>query len=98
MVDETEMILVWVWYNGKDTKDHNPRYPGRVLYYWPNHETTEHWHCIRTDLDKHPMCKEIGALADLAGPDANYPDKCVSDDFTIPKEWWGNPALIEHKD
>lgn len=94
MTDETEMILVWIWHNTKDSDDYQPDYPEWVLYYWPDHKDQERYHCVKTDLLTHPMHKEIKALADLAGPDPDYKDGTVSEDFTIPSEWWGDPVLI----
>ena len=95
---EDEMITVWVWHNTPEGEDHHPKYPEWVLYYWEGKEAGGgRWGSLRTDLMEHPMGVEIKALADLAGPDPDY-DGDVSDDFTIPKEWWGNPTLIKDRD
>lgn len=92
--NENEMITVWVWHNRKDHDDYNKDFPEWTLYYWLGKEKDEgRWSSLRTDLMEHPMAAEIKALADIAGPDPNY-DQDVSDDFTIPKEWWGNPKLL----
>ena len=94
MTDENNMVTVWVWHNHPDDEDYQPKYPEWVLYYWEGKEQNkERWYSLRTDLMKHPMAAEIKALADLAGPDINYAGD-VSDDFTIPAEWWGNPVLL----
>lgn len=90
-----EMITVWVWHNEEDSDDYQPEWPKYVLYYWKGKEAGEgRWGSLRTDLMEHHMAAEIKAMADLAGPDPYY-NGDVSDDFTIPKEWWGNPTLIK---
>lgn len=93
---EDEMITVWVWWNNPENAEHAADYPSKVLYWYKDGEG-QRWKSLRTDLDAHPMCKEIIALANLAGYDPDYPEGDVSEDFTIPAEWWGNPKLLNKR-
>lgn len=92
---EDEMITVWVWWNNPENEEHAKDYPPKILYWYKDGE--QRWQALRTDLDAHPMCNEIIALANLAGYDPDYPEGDVSEDFTIPAEWWGNPKLLKKR-
>ena len=89
-----EMITVWIWWNTSDMESYDINYPEIMVYRWDPEKDTRA-DAVGTDLTKHPMWKEIEALAHLAGYDPNYPDNDASEDFTIPAEWWGNPETIK---
>lgn len=91
MMDENDdMIPVWVWWNTKG--EHQKGWPNKILCWHKNLDDRSK--SEKVDLEKHPMCVEIEALAHLAGYDPDYPDDDASEDFTIPAEWWGNPEIL----
>lgn len=87
-----DMITVWVWWNLPDAEYYSSALPNKILCWFK--DLGDRGSSIRVDLEKHPMCAEIEALAHLAGYDPDYCHNDVSEDFTIPAEWWGNPEVI----
>ena len=79
------MIDVYVWWNNgvKEAKDEG--YPNMLLcrivapHVYHNAD--------RVNLAEHPRYKEIETLARFAGQDGKYTSD-VSNDFTIPEDWW----------